>query len=117
MDDQDRIVDNYIQALSEKMDSSKKFVLFRGNDPDFNKELVIKEAKILAYKNLKTTGVPYIKPIQLLDIFKYIKKSNEIAKLLESNHAYITHIKEDGTLQYVFTNYGYRVLRNQNLID
>ena len=111
-----KIVEDYINALSEKMETSEKFKLLRSGDPDFNKELVIKEAREISYDNLETTGSPNVKPQQLLNIFKKIKKSNEINKLLEANHAYITHIKEDGTLQYVFTNYGYSVLKNKDLI-
>lgn len=114
--DHNYIVDKYIDALSRNIDTNPKFNLFRSNDPDFDKTLLLKEVRVVALENLKSNGSPNLKPYQLLDIMKNIKKSNEICKLLETNHAYITHLKEDGTLQYVFTNFGYRHLKNMNLL-
>jgi hypothetical protein len=110
------MVDKYIRALSYKIDNNPKFTLFRSNDPDFNKDIVLKEARMVAIQNMKETGKPNIQPHQMLTILKNIKKSNEICKLLEANHAYITHIKEDGTLQYVFSNFGYRRLKALGLV-
>lgn len=110
------MVEKYIRALSYKIDNNPKFTLFRSNDPDFDKDLLLKEARIVARQNMKETGRPHIQPYQMLNILKDIKKSNEISKLLQAGHAYITHIKEDGTLQYVFTNFGYRRLKNMGFV-
>lgn len=112
----EQIVNKYIKILSEKIDNNPRFTLFRTDDPDFSKDLVLKEARIIAIENMKETGKPHIQPYQMLDILRSIKKSNEIGRLLEANHAYITHIKDDGTLQYVFTNYGYKRMKNLGLI-
>lgn len=116
MNDNDKIVNMYILTLSEKIDSNPSFSMFKDNNPDFDKELVLKEARIIAYENMQIESTPNLKPYQFLDILKYIKKSNEICKLLEANHAYITHINSDGTLHYVFTNYGQKSLNSMGLI-
>ena len=110
------IIDKYIENLRKGMDNNPKLSMFGNDDPDFDKELVLKEARIIATENLKQFGSPNIEPRQFMDILKNIKKSNEILKLLEVNHAYITHIKEDGSLQYIFTNYGYKKLKNLGII-
>lgn len=114
--DIDKIINTYISALSNKIDTNEKFTLFRNSDPDFSKEILLKEAREIAYDNMRTKGEPNLQAYQLLDVLKYMKKSNEIRKLLTNNHAYITHIKEDGTFQYVYTNYGYDTLSNLGLI-
>lgn len=112
----ENIVNRYIKGLSDKIDSDPKFNLFKTEDPDFNKDILLKEVKVVSLKNMARYGTPSVQYDQILDILKYIKKSNEIGKLLESNNAYITHINEDGTFQYVFTNRGYKILKDMRLI-
>lgn len=111
------IVDRYIHNLSHKIDTNPKFSLFKSKDPDFDKEIMLKEARYVALENVKISGKPDLDTNQILDILKKMKKSNEIAKLLERNHAYITHIREDGSLVYVYTNYGYKILKDLGFID
>lgn len=110
------LIKKYLKALDRNIETNPKLKAFKSNDPDFNKDLLLKLAKDVAIENFRETGTPNLSPYQLLDILKEIKKSNLIIDFLQKKHAYITHINADGSLQYVFTNIAYKKLKDENYI-